>query len=124
MIGREPVERARVRELERVADLGVLIPIARIVHSTKSPLGLPPNPAMAEHFEQVLPMGLGVLERALADGRPFLAGAHPTVADCTLAAALQFGRFREVALPDGFEHVRAWDERYRERPAAQAVLVL
>jgi glutathione S-transferase len=124
MIGSDPFERARVRELERVADLGVLIPIARIVHSTNSPLGLPPNPAMAAHFEQVLPKGLGVLESALADGRPFLAGAQPTVADCTLAAALQFGRFREVGLPDGFERIRAWNERYRERPAAKTVLVL
>jgi len=122
MIGSTPAERARGRELERVADIGVLIPIARIVHATNSPLGLPPNPAVAEHWRGILPAGLGILETALSDGRPFLAGDRPTVADCTLAAGLHFGRFREVELPEGFERIRAWDERYRERPAAKAVL--
>jgi len=41
MLGSTPLERARVRMLERVADLGVLIPVARIIHATRSPLGLP-----------------------------------------------------------------------------------
>ena len=54
MIGREPLERARVRELERIAELGVLQPVARIVHATNSPLGLPPNPGVAEHFRGCL----------------------------------------------------------------------
>ena len=48
MLGRTPLERARARELERLADLGVLLRVARIVHATRSPLGLPPNPAVAE----------------------------------------------------------------------------
>ena len=99
-----------------------MIPIGRIVHATNSPLGLPPNPAVAEHRRGILPAGLGILETALSDDRPFLAGDRPTVADCTLAAGLQFGRFRDVELPEGFERIRAWDERYRERPAAKAVL--
>ena len=48
LVGRDPVERARVRDLERIADMGVLLPIARIVHATRSPLGWPPVPAVAE----------------------------------------------------------------------------
>ena len=123
MIGSDAPSRARQRELERLADLGALIPIARIVHATNSPLGLPPNPEVAAHFRDALPSGLGVLEEALSDGRPFLAGETPTVADCSLAAGFQFGRFRGVELPEGFERVRAWDERFRARPAAKSVLV-
>jgi glutathione S-transferase len=123
MIGSEPAERARERELERVADLGALIPIARIVHATNSPLGLEPNPGVETQAREALPRGLSVLDTALSDGRPFVVGERPTVADCSLAAGLQFARFRDVQLPDGFEHVRAWDERYRQRPAAKAVLV-
>ena len=52
MIGRSAIERARVRELERLADIGVLIPVARVVHATKSPLGWPPSPEVAALFPE------------------------------------------------------------------------
>lgn len=123
LIGRDPRERLAVRELERVAELGVLAPIARIIHSTNSPLGLPPNPAIAEHQRSFLPSGLGFLNDALADGRSFVAGERPSIADCTLAAAFQFARFRELAIDATYEHLHAWDVRYREREPAKAVLV-
>ena len=122
LIGAMPEARAAVRELERIAELAVLGPIARIVHGTRSPLGLPPAPELAAAARAALPEGLGRLEAALADGRPFLAGGQPTVADCTLAAAFQFVRFGEVALPPGHARLAAWDARYRARPPAQGVL--
>jgi glutathione S-transferase len=122
MIGRDPLERARVRELERIAELGVLFPAARIVHATNSPLGLPPVPQMAEHFRNVLPDALGVLEQRLADGRPFVAGERPTIADCTLQAALQFARFGGVEIDPRFSNLARWDREYRERPAVRGVL--
>jgi len=124
LIGRTPLERARVRELERIAELGVLGCIARIVHFTNSPLGWAPVPAIAENARAALPDGLGRLEAALADGRPFLAGERPTIADCTLAAALQFGRFGGAPLPGGYPRLASWDERYRARPPAKSVLSL
>jgi glutathione S-transferase len=123
LLGRSAEARARVRELDRIAELAVLVPVARTVHATKSPLGLPPNPAVAEHAMAALPDGLHVLEARLADGRACLAGDEVSFADCTLAAALQFARFGGVALPAGLPHLAAWDTRFRERPAAQSVLV-
>lgn len=124
MVGTDPVSRARQRELERLAELGVLFPIARVVHATNSPLGLPPNAEVAAHFRRMLPVALGVLDATLSDGRPFLAGRAPAVADCTLAAALQFGRFGGVPLPQEFEEVRRWEEEFRERPSAKSVLLM
>src|SRR5512144_2168168 len=38
MIGTTPLERARVRALERTADLGVLIGVARVFHATRAVL--------------------------------------------------------------------------------------
>ncbi|MEQ8663183.1 MAG: glutathione S-transferase family protein, partial [Gammaproteobacteria bacterium] len=118
--------RARARELERIAELRVLAPIARYIHATRSPLGLPPDPAQAEQAQAAWPAGLGYLDTVLSDGRAFVCGAQPTVADCTLAAALQFARFAEVAL--ALEHdypaLARWDRDYRARPAAGAVLTL
>jgi len=124
MIGSDAIERARVRELERVAELEVLIPLARIIHATNSPLGLPPVPEMAALFRKILPRGLGFLDRLLADGRRFVAGDHPTIADCTLQAAFQFGRFGKIGIDPSFGHLTRWDREYRERPTAKAVLSL
>jgi glutathione S-transferase len=124
LIGSDPLERARVRELERIADLGVLLPIARLVHATNSPLGRPPNPAIAAQSREMLPENLQFLDDRLSDGRPFLAGERPSIADCTLAAGLQFGRFGKVELDPAFENLARWDAAYRERPPAQSVLVM
>lgn len=124
MIGRTALERARVRELERIADLGVLLAAGRVVHATKSPLGFPPSPEIAAHFQRMLPEACGVLDARLSDGRPFVAGDHPTIADCTLAAGLQFARFGGVAIDPTFEHLARWDADYRRREPAKSVLSL
>jgi glutathione S-transferase len=121
MLGSNAEERARNRELERLADAGVLLPVAHIVHATNSPVGISPNPGAAEFARIHLPEVLAMLEEKLADGRPFLGGERPMVADCTLAAAFQFARFREIdlSLPP---HLARWDHDYREREPARAVL--
>lgn len=124
MIGSDPLTRARVYELERIAELGVMLPIARIVHATRSPLGSPPNPEVAAHYRALLPRAVAVLEERISDGRPFIAGALPTIADCTMAAALQFARFGGVEIDPSFHALARWDRAYRERPAARSALLL
>jgi len=124
MIGREPLERARVRELERIAELGVLQPVARIVHATNSPLGHAPDPGIANQSRSVLEKALGVLEGAIADGREFVAGDRCTIADCTLQAAFQFARYGKFDAYDSCPYLLRWDEAYRARPAAATVLAM
>ena len=123
MIGADSATRARVRELERIVEIGVLYPVTRILHTTRSPLGLPPNPAVAAYFRAVLPDALRVLDERLSDGRSFVAGASPSIADCTLAAAFQFARFGEVEIAPTFASLARWDRAYRDRPAARSVLL-
>lgn len=124
MIGSTPLERARIREIERIIELGVFLHTAIIVHTTNSPLGWPPMPETAGLFQLGLVPCMSELDRQLADGRPFLAGARPTIADCTLQAALQFGRFGKVEVDSKYEHVARWDREYRARPCVQSVLTL
>ena len=124
MIGREPLERARTRELERIAEMGVLGPVARIVHATNSPLGFAPNPGIVAVFRPVLDKALGVLDDTLADGRAFFAGDGCSIADCTLQAAFQFARFGKLDAYASFEHLCRWDENYRARSAARAILTM
>lgn len=119
MWGRSPEERAHGRALERLCDVGVLVPLAWHVHNTNSPLGLPPNPPVAEAAWKRAEMALEVLEAKVGDG-PFLAGDRVSVADCTLHGALQFARFRDVELPERFANLHRWWERFQERPSASA----
>ncbi len=123
MWGEDPEARSVARQIERIADIGVLIPIARIVHATDSPVGYPADPPVADYYRNRLPTSLRYLEDLFDDGRPFLAGHEVTVADCTLAAALQFGRFRKLTFLEEYPGLTAWDANYRKRPAAVSVLV-
>lgn len=124
MIGATPLDRARTRELERIVEIGVLRTIAEIVHATNSPLGLPPDPAAEALFRQRLPTPLAIVEERLSDGRPLLMGSSPSIADCTLAAALQFGRLGGVEVDAKYENIGRWDEAFRSRVSAKQVLVL
>ncbi len=122
MWGNGTRERIRARELERIADLRVLLQIGRYVHTTKSPLGLPPNPGAAAQVRQALPVVFQYFENVLADGRALLLGDRVSVADCTLQAALQFMRFAKFDLIADYPHLTRWDAAYRQRAAAKAVL--
>lgn len=114
--GRTPEERAVARELERICDQGVLIAIARIIHATRSPLGLPPRPQVAEQCREVLAETLRVLDARIGAG-PFVAGSRVTVADCTLAAGFGFADWAALEIEPAFANVAAWRERFRQRPS-------
>lgn len=124
LIGADIETRARVRQLERIVELRVLQPIGRLIHATNSPLGLPPSPEVAEQARAAMPIGLQYIEDCLADAGPFVAGEQVSIADCTLAATLQFGRFRKVEIDTQYTNILRWDAMYREREPAKSVLVM
>ena len=115
-------EKGKARDLERVIDLRLGGPMGAFGHATNSPLGRPPEPEKAAQYLQSMQTPLDYLENLLSDGRPLLSGDHVNVADCTLQSFLQFTRFVEADVFGDRPLLRAWDKRYRERPAAQAVL--
>ena len=91
-------------------------------HAVNSPLGYPKDPEKAAQLLENMQKALNYLEDILSDDRLLLTGDRASVADCTLAASLQFMRFVEADVMGDRPRLRAWDERYRERPAAKAVL--
>lgn len=117
MLGRTPEERLRVRSVERIADLGVLLPVAGLVHSTRSPLGLPPDEHTANGCRERMVPGLTELDRRLGDNE-FLAGDRVTVADCTLFAALGFGAFFGADVKGDYANVVRWHATFAARPSA------
>ena len=118
MLGRTPLERARVRRLERLCEIAVLFRVARYVHATLAPLpNAKPVPALADWARADLPRGLAVLE---AEVGTFVAGDRVTVADCTLFAAFEFARLADLKLEEGSPRLGAWYERFAMRPSAKA----
>lgn len=91
---------------------------ARVAHDHRAS-----RRARADYFRAQLARPLDHLESRLADGREFLAGAQVIVADCTLAAGLQFGRFNELEFLDDHSRLSAWDDRYRAREEIQGILL-
>ena len=124
MWGTELGERARNRDLERIADTRVLSQLARYIHATNSPLGLEKNMEIANAAAKQIPRGLAFFDSLLSDRREFLGGSKPTVADCTLAAAMQFARFAAYELDTGLIHLLRWDEQFRARKSCEKVLLV
>jgi glutathione S-transferase len=118
MIGDSPQERARVRSIERIVDIGVLIPGARCVHATNSPLGLPPNPPVAKAHLEHVENTLAQIDGMLAD-RSFVAGDRVSIADCTLWAALLFMGFFGITADAGLPKLLRWKQQFGERPSTQ-----
>jgi len=124
LIGSTPQERALARALERSIDTDILCGIAWVVHSTRSPAGYPNNPGVADWFTTSMQVPLSALNQTLSDGRPFVAGEKPNIADCSLGAALQFARFGKLDVLNRHDHIDAWDKRYRQREAVRSVFVV
>lgn len=107
MIGEDAAGRAHVRSVERYIELNVLMRIVRLVHATNSPIGLPPDAALAARERSMLPDALAVVDEQLSSG-PFVVGDKVSIADCTLLAALNFARFGKVELDDELENINRW----------------
>lgn len=119
MIGRTPLERARTREVERIAEIGVLAATGTIFQNT-SPFFAGRVKQSAEAAETArlrLAANLTVLDHRIGD-KPFVMGGEPTIADCTLFAAIKFGDFAGAPLDRGFRNVARWFDAFAQRPSA------
>jgi len=122
MLGTTPEERLRVRELERICEIGVLLNVALLVQNT--------SPFFAERIEQSeagahngrrRAMGtLKVLDAKIAE-QLFVAGDAPTIADCTLFAAIGFASMMGCKLDLApVPNVARWYQSFKQRPSAGA----
>jgi glutathione S-transferase len=124
MIGSSPLERARTRERERIAEVGVLLRVATIFQNTHPFMAgrLKQSADAAENAKKVLVGTLTALDKMIGAG-PFVCGARPTIADCTLWASWEFSQFAGVPLneaaPDAKNVIR-WAATFSERPSARA----
>ena len=88
MIGTSPIERARTLEVERLCEQGAMASLGAIFQNT-SPFfagRIKQSADTAENARARLAQVLGVLDARIGSS-PFVAGAKPTIADCTLLGA-------------------------------------
>lgn len=121
MIGRTPRERARVRDLERMIEFGVLGRAGRMFfHSSPVFADSRQIAEVAETARDELPGVLEVVDRAIGENA-FVAGDHPTIADCTLYVGLLHAERAGFELPrKGLANLRRWRAAFAERPSASA----
>jgi len=121
MIGTTPRERARVRELERIAELAILSSVGQYFQHTHPFMAsrVKQSPEAAENAKTRLAGSLKVLAAAIGS-KPFVAGERPTIADCTLFAALEFAEFTQLPIDPGCRNVARWYAAFKERPSASA----
>jgi glutathione S-transferase len=118
MIGSGALDRARVRELERICEFGVMGGVAAVFQNT-SPFfagRVKQSPEAAETGRTRIANALKVLEARIGS-KPFVAGNSPTIADCTLVAALDFGQFAGVPLDPQLANVMRWYTAFKQRPS-------
>jgi glutathione S-transferase len=121
MVGTTPLERARVRELERICELNVLLRVATIFQNT-SPFfaaRVKQSPDAAETARGALASGLKAIDARIGS-HPFVAGERPTIADCTLFAALEFAAFAQIPIDPACRNLLRWHESFKQRPSAAA----
>jgi len=121
LIGTTPVERARVRALERMIELGILTRVGTIFQNTHPFMAarVKQSPEAADAARTQMNATLKVIDDKIGK-RPFVAGERPSIADCTLLAALEFGEFAGVPLDPAFSNVARWYTEFKKRPSAQA----
>ena len=84
-------------------------------------LGIEPDEKVVAHALPKIEIGLQVVERQLADGRPYLVGADPTIADYyLLPSTFSFARTDEgKAMYARYPVFSAWRERTEALPTVR-----
>lgn len=121
MIGSTPLERARVRALERIAELAILFRIGIIFQNTHPFMAgrMKQSADAAEAARGFLTSALAVMDAKIGEN-PFVAGARPTIADCTLFASIGFAEFAGVAIDPALKNLNRWYADFKQRPSATA----
>ena len=121
MVGTTPAERGRVRSLERIAELSILGRVAQVFQNSHPFFAgrIKQSPDAAENGRNMLKGALRILDKMVGKG-PFVAGARPSIADCTLYAAFDFAQFAGVPIDPECGNLQKWYAGFKERPSAQA----
>ena len=121
MLGSNPLERARIQELDRLAELGIMLEAANFVHHTVpffADLG-PQSEQGGQMASNIFHKKLKIMDGEIGENE-FVAGGRLSVADCTLYSALDFAAKFGLKVPEELKNLRRWQSAFAERPSASA----
>ena len=120
MIGESPLERAQTRELERFIDTSIANPTNSIFFNTSEVFRHRLQvPELVEPAILSIERAFSLLDAMMAENL-FVAGDFPSIADCTLIAALEHGSSVGVHISDKYKQLSLWYEFFRQRPSFKA----
>jgi glutathione S-transferase len=123
LFGRTALERAQVEMWIRRAEFRLWGPARQVwINADPRTAAIMPKqfPDYGEYSKTVTIEAMLWLDRELADGRPWLAGANFSMADIVLLCGIDFAGFIHIDLPDTARHLDAWHDRVSTRPSAGA----
>lgn len=128
LMGRNPIERARILELNARVETEGLMALAEVLRNSSpgmkdraitGPHNYAQIPELAERgrtrFQQFFPM----LEAQLGE-QSYLFGDAPSFADITAFVTTEFARWVKEYIPEDCRATQAWYERMKDRPSAHA----
>lgn len=122
LMGRDPVDKAKVEMWQRRAELYLLWPVMhafRHLHPGMAEFEVPQVPAWGEanrpRVREMLKFLNGELARC-----DFIAGNAYTIADITALVAVDFMKAAKLERPAEFVHLAHWYDTVSARPSAQA----
>jgi glutathione S-transferase len=122
LFGSGALERALVEMWNRRVELHLFLPLSfvfRHLHPAMAQMETPQVPAWGEANKPRALAFLQLLDGELKD-RPFIAGAHFSVADITAMVAVDFMRVSKLAVPETLANLKRWHESVAARPSAAA----
>lgn len=118
LFGTGAKERALVEMWNRRLEFGLYTNIAQTFRHTSPHMALRELPQVAawgEANRERAVVQMQLIDKHLADGRPFICGTHVSIADITGGISLDFARVPKIAMPAKLTHLAAWHARLQGR---------
>ena len=120
MLGETPLEKAKIQEVDRLAELGLMIELGHHVHNI-SPFFADKGPQSSEASEMALncyTKNLDIFEKIIS-GEQFVIFDRPTVADCTLFSTFTFAESIGVKIQEDYTKLMSWYKKFGERESSK-----
>jgi len=120
MLKKNPLEKAKIQEVDRLAELGLMIELGHHVHNI-SPFFADKGPQSSEASEMALncyTKNLDIFEKIIS-GEQFIIFDRPTVADCTLFSTFTFAESIGVKIQEDYTKLMSWYKKFGERESSK-----
>ena len=121
MLGKDPLEKAKIQEIDRLVELGLMIELGNYVHNV-SPFFQDKGPQSEEAAEMALncyKKNLQILENEIS-GHEFLICNSRSIADYTLFSTFTFAESLNLKTHNEFSNINSWYLKFKDRESSKS----